>query len=94
MSLYLTNGRANWSYEDFEANDPKALENMVSESPDEYQTLLNKKIDTSIKDEQKRKNWTYWDYIEKDPAGLKVIEKYHRQKYWDLYNAHIKKQSV
>jgi len=86
---YLTNGRENWNFEDFEANDPKALEMMQYHSIDEYNLLATKRIDNSIKDAANRIDWTYNDYSDMDPDALAHMEKHHRQKHSDLYNAHV-----
>lgn len=78
------NGRENWTYEDYQSNDPKALENLKVTNLEEYQILFNNKIDTSIK--AGRDEWTYLDWSNNDPEGLANIEKNHREKYFELYN--------
>lgn len=85
------NSRKNWTFEDYETNDPQALENFKTIDPAEYQRLLDNKIDISIREDAIFENWSYVDWMKNDPIGLQNLEKNHREKFYKLYNDAVQK---
>lgn len=85
------NSRKNWTYVDYQTNDPQALENFKIIDPAEYQRLYDGKIDTEIRKDALEENWTYVDWMENDPIGLQNLEKNHREKFFQLYNDAVQK---
>lgn len=93
-SQYLK-GRFNWTFANWQDNDPKGLEQLSFRFPETFENLFNaqyKNQETIIKNKnnmntEKKENWTFTDWQNNDPKGLEAMHSENPKKFNDLFNS-------